>query len=87
MDRYNINREKHMQALVKTNDPYWNNKAAKRMIKDKKIPAELRKKYVIMFAEVVYNSGDAELIKDLHHHICYKPLYQDYAKTQEKKVL
>lgn len=87
MDRYNINKEKHMQALVETNDPYWNNKAAKRMVKDKKIPEELRVKYVTMFADVVYNSGDAELIEDLHRHIGNKPLYKDYAETQRKKVL
>ena len=83
---YNINKFKHLQALIDSKDAYWNYKCVKYFVKTKDLDDELKNLLALLCADVVYNSGNIEVINKLNQFLCNKPLYQDYVEEKKNNI-
>ena len=77
------NLDMHLQIIYDSKDSYWNYRASMLCMTLKRLSPDLRLKYTIRHAEVLFKNNDLELIIKFMNEVLNKPAYQEFLKTKK----
>lgn len=86
-----INKKKHLETIIETCDPIYNYKCIKHCIRTKSLTIEEKKILIEKHTQVVLNSNNEKLIKELKNFLKYnrfqgnKPLLWDNSKKHKNR--
>lgn len=88
-----LNKKEHLQVIIDSEDPIYNYKCIKHCMKTASLTSEEKKYFITKHSEIVLNSNNEKLIKELKQFLSYnrlqvqKPKLWDSSKKKKKRKI
>jgi len=80
----NTQKRKHIEKIKESKNAYWNYKCIKFVLNIRNLSKEEKHNLITPHVEIVLNSEDTEIIKQLSKLLQFKPNYKNYTNNKKK---